>query len=266
MKSNLKTFIKLVVPENQRIILRSHINKVRFFGFMYYCPLCNSSLRKLRPFGQQFPVLTEKKVVGGGYRLNAQCPVCHSTDRERLLYLYLLNNTKFFNKKIKMLHVAPEEVLSRIIKMYSNIDYLTADISSNKVMVKMDITEINYPADTFDVIICNHVLEHIVDDYKAISELFRVLKPGGWGILQVPISLSLEKTYEDFSVTDPAERQVIFGQSDHVRIYAVDYIDRLRKSGFEVDMFNWQEDPFFLSSNKNYALLQSEKLFIVHKF
>ena len=131
--------------------------------------------------------------------------------------------------------MAPEPGLSRIIKRHSNIDYLTADISSDDVMVKMDIAEINYPDKAFDTIICNHVLEHIIDDRKAMRELYRVLKPGGWGILQVPISLSIDKTYEDFSVTAPSEREQVFGQSDHVRIYAIDYLDRLEEFGVEVE-------------------------------
>lgn len=266
LKSKIKKLAKLVIPENQRRKLGCYANKIRFIGFRFKCPICNSHLRKLDPFGLKFPVLTEKNVIGGGYRLNAQCPICHSSDRERLLYLYLLKKTNFFTEKAKkVLHVAPEGGLSRIIKTRSNIDYVTADISANNVMVRMDITKIQYSAETFDVIICNHVLEHIIDDGKAMSELYRVLKPGGWGILQVPISLSLDKTYEDFSVTDPSERETVFGQFDHVRIYAMDYVDRLKKSGFEVDRFNWQEDPEFCGSNNKYGLLRSEHVFIVNK-
>ena len=265
LKNNIKKLAKLVIPENQRRKLRYYGNKIRFFGFRFKCPICNSYLNKLDPFGLKFPVLIEKNVIGGGYRLNAQCPVCYSFDRERLLYLYLLKKTNFFTEKAKVLHVAPEGGLSRIIKAHSNIDYLTADINANNVMVRMDITEINYPAETFDVIICNHVLEHIIDDGKAMSELYRVLKAGGWGILQVPISLSLGKTYEDLSVTDPSERETVFGQSNHVRIYGIDYLDRLKKSGFEVDSFDWQKDPKFCGSSNKFGLLRSEIVFVVNK-
>ena len=231
----------------------------------YKCPICNSHLKKLYPFGLKIPVLTKKKVIGGGYRLNALCPVCYSTDRERLAYLYLSKKTNIFTEVAKLLHVAPEPGLSKIIKKHSNIDYLTADISSDDVMVKMDITEINFPDKTFDIIICNHVLEHIVDDRKAMRELFRVLKPGGWGILQVPMSLSIERTYEDYSITDPAEREQAFGQSDHVRIYAADYQDRLEESGFQSSRFNWEEDKEFEGANNRYGLLQDESVFIVNK-
>jgi SAM-dependent methyltransferase len=265
MKRSINKFTKLLMQESQKRKLKYYVNKVCYFGFKYKCPICNSYLRKLNQFGLKSPVLTDKNVISGGYRLNAQCPVCYSIDRERLLYLYLLKKTDFFSKKAKVLHVAPESRLSRIIKAHSNIDYLTADISASNVMVKMDITEISYPAETFDVIICNHVLEHIVDDAKAMSELYRVLKPGGWGILQVPISLSLETTYENFSVIDPSEREAIFGQSDHVRIYGMDYVDRLKNSGFDVSIFSWQKDPSFFESNNKYGLLQSENVFVVSK-
>lgn len=267
MKIIIKTLAKTLIPENYRAKLMLYRDKARFFGLRYKCPFCNSHLRQLNPFGFKQPVLTENNVIGGGYRLNAECPVCYSTDRERLLYLYLLNKTNFFTQQARVLHVAPELGLSRIIKTHFNIDYLTADISANDVMVKMDITKINYPADTFDVIICNHVLEHIIDDRKAMSELYRVLRPGGWAILQVPISLSLDKTYEDFSITEPSEREQVFGQSDHVRIYAIDYLDRLREVGFETNRFNWREDKNFChSNNKNkYGLLAVESVFAVKK-
>lgn len=161
--------------------------------------------------------------------------------------------------------MAPEPALSAVIGKHSNIDYLTADLNSASAMVKMDITEIDYPDQSFDVIICNHVLEHIIDDSRAMSELRRVLKSGGWGILQVPISLSLAQTYEDFSITDPTEREQVFGQSDHVRIYAIDYLDRLKESGFQVDPFAWWTDREFSDSNNKYGLLKDESIFVVSK-
>lgn len=261
LSNSINTCVKRMFSESQIRILK----KILFFGFRFKCPICHSHLRKMHPFGLNFPVLEKKQVIGGGYRENAVCPVCRSTDRERLLYLYLLNKTSFFTEKAKVLHVAPERELSRVIKTCSNIDYLTADISGNKVMEKMDITEIKHPAETFDIIICNHVLEHVVDDSKAMNELYRILKSGGWGILQVPISMTLDKTYEDISVTDPSEREIKFGQSDHVRIYAKDYLDRLKESGFEVDCFNWEQDTGFFCGDNKYALLQSECVVVVHK-
>jgi SAM-dependent methyltransferase len=266
MKNTIKMILKAIIPERHRFVLRRFINTIRYFGWRYKCPICHSHLRKLLPFGFDFPVLEEKKIIGGGYRLNALCSVCYSTDRERLLYLYLSKITNLFSDEVKLLHVAPEVGLTAVLKKYSNIDYLTADLNSNTVMVKMDITDINYPDNTFDVVICNHVLEHIIDDRKAMRELYRVLKPGGWAILQVPMSLSLSETYEDFSVTTRPEREEIFGQSDHVRIYAKDYCDRLQESGFKIKTFKWwMNDKEFSSSNNKFGLIQDESVFHVTK-
>jgi ubiquinone/menaquinone biosynthesis C-methylase UbiE len=134
--------------------------------------------------------------VGGGYRQNAVCPIS-------------------------------EAAVENILRAKVNVDYLTADVAAKKVMVAMDITNIRFPDNSFDVIICNHVLEHVIDDGKAMSELYRILNPGGWAILQVPISLTLKNTHEDFSITTITGREQAFGQEDHVRIYAEDYQARL---------------------------------------
>jgi len=256
---------KGVTQVRQRFRLKTFIRKIRFFGRKYNCPVCDSDVRGFRPKGFQFPVLAEKQVIGGGYRLNAQCPVCKSTDRERLLYLYLSKKTNILSEQVKLLHVAPEPGLSAFLESLTNVDYITADISKESVMVNMDITDINFPDESFDVIICNHVLEHIIDDRKAMQELHRVLKIGGWAILQVPISLSEGKTCEDSSVTDPSEREQVFGQSDHVRIYARDYLDRLRESGFQVNPFDWWTDKEFVSEDNKYGLLQDESVFQVNR-
>lgn len=260
-----KSLVKRLIPESQKIKLKSYGNKVRFFGTRYKCPACQSNLRKWLPYGYDIPVLIEKKVIGGGYRENALCPVCRSMDRSRLVYLYLLRKTSFFDLQAKVLHVAPEKDLSKVIKLSPNIDYVTADAREGRAMVQMDITDINYPTNSFDVIICNHVLEHIVDDEKAMTELHRVLKPGGWGILQVPMSFVLDETYEDSSITTPEEREVKFGQYDHVRIYAMDYIERLQKAGFDVDVFKWEDDPEFCADDNKFGLLESERVFVVKK-
>jgi SAM-dependent methyltransferase len=210
--------------------------------------------------GYDLPVILEKQITGSGLR-NAMCPVCGSSDRIRLLYLFLKTKTNLFIQPIKLLHLAPEKPLMDIFFKQRNIDYLTADLNPENVMEKMDITDIQYPKNTFDAIMCNHVLEHIPDDRKAMSELFRVLKPGGWAILQVPVSMILEATYEDFTVTSPQEREKHFGQKDHVRIYAMDYTQRLKEAGFKVEEYNWSNDPDLGNDENRFGLNRDETVY-----
>jgi len=230
----------------------------------FECTFCGGHFRKLLPEGLHFPVLNEKRIVGGGYRLNATCPSCYSFDRERLIYLYLKRKTNVFSERLKMLHVAPELNLQKVLKARPNIDYVSIDMDSKAAMVQMDITNIQYEKDCFDVIICNHVLEHIPNDRRAMSELYRILKPRGWSILQVPISLSLRETYEDPKVETPAERERVFGQSDHVRIYARDYKQRLESVGFAVEVCS-PSIEFSISEVRKYALLKDENIYLCSK-
>jgi SAM-dependent methyltransferase len=241
------------------------LKRIYYFGHQNECPLCKSHVRRFLPFGLEFPVLKQKEVVGAGSR-NAQCPVCGCIDRERLLYLYLLHQTDIFQKPQKLLHIAPEPSLSKIFRDKLGKDYLAADLFPKDFMVKMDITDIQFPANTFDAIICSHVLEHIPDDHKAMGELYRVLKPGGWAILQVPISLSLKNTYEDFTITSESARAEAFGQKDHVRIYAKDYKDRLEQVGFKVEVFHWNDGTnLFGNSNNKFRLNEKEDIYIAYK-
>jgi len=262
MKNIIKDIVKLLIP----VKLRPAFKALYWFGFKYKCPFCNSHLRIFLQFGLKSDILKEKQVVGGGYRQNVICPICGSMDRERLLYLYLLHKTDVFAKPKKLLHVAPEARLSNILQVNVSGSYLTADISGIDVMINMDIIDIQFPDDSFDAIICSHVLEHIIDDRKAMSELYRTLKPGGWAILQVPISLSLENTYEDFSITTIRGREEAFGQGDHVRIYAEDYQDRLAKAGFKVSVFKWVTEPENFGGRRNvFGLNEKESVYFARK-
>lgn len=267
LKCRIIKFIKSIVPKKKREMIKLLISKARFFGFKFRCPFCNSYLANFLAAGYNYPVLETKRVIGAGYRLTAQCPVCHSLDRERLIYLFLLNKTKIFDEDLKLLHIAPEYRLEAVFCEKKKIDYLTADLNSNSTMVKMDVTDIHFPNESFDFIICNHVLEHVVDDRKAMSELFRTLKFGGYAILQVPMSLSLEDTYEDHSVVTPGEREKAFGQADHVRIYAKkDYKNRLEQSGFMVKEFDWScDDENFGGPSNKFGLIDNETVFFATK-
>ena len=211
-------------------------------------------------------MLREANIVGAGYRLNCRCPRCRSRDKERLLYLYLVNDTGIFDQNVRLLHVAPERNLSKEFSKHRNIDYLTADINPNagsgQMMVKMDITDIQYDDDSFDAIVCCHVLEHVLDDRKAISEFYRTLKPGGWAILQVPVSLSLDTTLEDPTVTTREERERVFGQANHVRLYGKDYKHRLEEAGFSVEEFEWtKSNERYGGPTNRYGLNENEVIY-----
>lgn len=266
MKETVEASLRTLVPVKFRPRLRATYERLSCLGFRYKCPFCNSRLRRFLPSGLSFPVLEEREVVGGRWRPNARCPTCDSSDRERLLYLYLLHKTDIFEKPQKVLHVAPEANVTKMLRVNATVDYLTADMSSKSVLVQMDITDIQFADDAFDAIICNHVLEHVVDDRKAMSELYRTLKPGGWAILQVPVSLTLSETYEDLSITTTAGREEAFGQGDHVRIYAKDYQDRLEQAGFKVNVFKWITDAENFGGRQNiFGLDEEECVYFVSK-
>lgn len=168
-------------------------------------------------------------------RENVLSPSTLSLERHRLLWLFLQRETDFFKSKLKVLHFAPEQAFYKRFRNLSHLDYTTTDLNSPLADVEADICNLPFDDNTFDVILCNHVLEHIPDDHKAMQELFRVLTPGGWGVFQIPQDLDREWTFEDDSITDRKERAKIFGQYDHVRIYGRDYFDKLRNVGFEVE-------------------------------
>ena len=192
-----------------------------YYGNARFCPLCGKSSNRFVKFGL-IP------------REDAACPRCGALERHRFLWLFLKEKTDFFNAEQKrMLHVAPEPCFETKFREVLGQGYLTADLYDPNAMVKMDITDIQYPEQSFDFIYCSHVLEHVFEDVKAMAEFHRVLKSDGWAILLVPIIS--EKTYEDASIVDPKERLKAFGQSDHVRKYGPDYVDRLREAGFTVD-------------------------------
>jgi len=166
---------------------------------------------------------------------------------------------------IKLLHIAPEKNLQKIFKSFSHIKYISGDCNSlMNCNIRLDITDMNFEDNFFDFIICNHVLEHIVDDRKAMCELFRVLRPKGFSILQVPISKKAKETLEDFSITSPEERERYFGQKDHVRIYGKDYRKRLEDVGFKVNLYDIKND-LSIQDIKKYGFNESEILYVCRK-
>lgn len=192
-----------------------------YWGNKVECPICGGHFRKFLPYGY------------GEAMDNRLCPKCLSLERHRLLWLYLKEKTGFFTDNLKVLHFAPEQPFLKRFRALKNLDYTTADIDSPIADLNLDVTEMNIPDNQYDVLICNHVLEHVDNVDKAFSEIKRVLKPGGWAILMVPINPDVD-TFEDPSVTDPEERKRLFGQYDHVRQFGRDYADVLSKAGFKV--------------------------------
>ncbi|MCH8318230.1 MAG: class I SAM-dependent methyltransferase [Bacteroidetes bacterium] len=165
---------------------------------------------------------------------------------------------------LKVLHLAPERCFIKRFEALSTIDYITADLESPWAKIKMDIHDIPFEENTFDVIFCNHVLEHVDDDKKAMRELCRVLKPDGWAIMQPFINTKLEKTYEDPAITTPKEREKAYWQADHLRMYGLDYKERLENEGFSVKV-----DDFVKGLGKDlikrYGLSEEEQVYVCSK-
>ncbi|MBL3658092.1 class I SAM-dependent methyltransferase [Fulvivirga sediminis] len=217
------------------------------------CPIVNKSYKKFLPYGRIKP------------RPNALCPDSLSLERHRLIWLFLKQKTDFFDKKIHFLHIAPEQCFLKPFEAQHGENYITADLVSPLAKVKMDVHNIPFDNNTFDAAMCNHVMEHVEDDIQSMSEICRVLKPGGWAILQVPFFSPVpDETFEDKSITNPRDREKAYGQDDHVRLYGKDYADRLRRAGFEVD-----ENRFVYElpaeQVKKYALPANEIIYLCKK-
>jgi SAM-dependent methyltransferase len=200
----------------------------------------------------------------GVQRNNVLSPSTLSLERHRLLWLYLKNETNFFTDNLKVLHFAPEQAFYKRFRNMKNLDYVTTDLNSPLADVKADICNLPFEDNTFDVLLCNHVLEHIPDDTKAMRELYRVLKVGGMGIFQIPQDLNRALTFEDDSIVDKKERAKIFGQYDHVRVYGRDYFDKLRAVGFKVKEIDYTKS---MSAEKisEYCLAEGEIIPVVYK-
>ena len=197
------------------------------------CPICGKQVREFLPYGY------------GVSRRDALCPRCLALERHRLLWLYIERETDLLKGYPILLHIAPEVALKRKFeqhygKEYAN-HYLTADLESPLAKLHFDIQNIPLGDKSVDVVICNHILEHIEDDRKALRELHRILRPNGWGVVLVPQDYNRETTFEDDTITSPEERARVFGQYDHRRIYGRDYANRLRECGFEVEEIEYEK-------------------------
>lgn len=229
--------------------LRDRLRTIYYLGLTYRCPFCGFRSRDWSPIGWDLPVLEEKQVAGAGRR-KAGCFNCGSNDRERLIHTYLEREGLLTRMPtLRVLHIAPEITLREYLlhrnkpREYVIGDKKTAGYAYPPEVVDLDATELPLADSHFDVVICNHVLEHIPDDRLAMAEIHRVLAPGGTAILQVPYAWGLDHTEEDLAINDPRERERRYGQFDHVRLYGRDYEDRLREVGFEVMLLRMGKDP-----------------------
>ncbi|MDZ4665601.1 MAG: methyltransferase domain-containing protein [Bacteroidota bacterium] len=208
----------------QLSLIFSKIAPLVYYGNRYEDPISGKTYRKFLPYGYS----------GRAKRKNVLCPGSLSLERHRLLWLYLKQRTDFFSKPHKMLHIAPEQCFYKLFKAQSNLNYTTGDYNSPIADIHFDLHKAPFNDNSFDVIFCNHVLEHVEDSAVCMKELYRIMKPGGWGIFQVPLDVAAQKTLEDKSIVTEEDREKHYWQKDHVRLFGLDYKDKLAVAGFNV--------------------------------
>ncbi len=272
MTFSLKNLLKRAIPLKYRLLRYAMSEKLKYYpqrlvnlGDRVQCPFCGWTFARFLPSRMGSRPFAGDSPRGDDCTVNTLCPRCHSHGRERLLYLYLTHKTDLFSHSDRyLLHVAPEPCLERVLRRFIGPRCLTTDLDQPGVGVRMDITAIPNPASSFDVILCCHVLEHVIDDRAAMAEIYRVLRPDGFAVLQVPISLELAKTYEDPTIVSPEARLRAFGQHDHVRLYGIDYTERLRSVGFFVRTYS-STGEFGQDAVERYGLISEERIFVCSK-
>ena len=234
-------------------------------GNNYFCPICKFKASKFLPYGQDHDAIKKFKIIGMGYRINALCPNCFSKDRERLVYLFLekLLKQKVINFDSKIIHFSPESSLENNFFRKKFINYTTADIVIGKCDVDIDLQNFEYKEKNFDLVICNHVLEHIEDDMIAIKNIYSILKPGGFALLQVPLSTLIDKDFKKNEFNTKKEKLNLYGQVDHVRIFSEkNYLKKIEQNGFILAIDEMFQEKKILPSH---GLNNSEKVIFVKK-
>lgn len=213
------------------------------------CPCCGGRFRRFRPFGTPL-------------RPDVHCPRCGSLERHRLVWLAFERSPELLEGAPRLLHVAPEAALARRLLSVPGLRYLSADLAQ-PASLRLDLTLLPFQDGSFDALVCNHVLEHVGDDRAAMRELRRVLRPGGWALLQSPLDPTRAHTDEDPDA-EPEERARRFGQADHLRLYGRDYPERLAAAGLSVDEWRWMED-LGPALGARYGLDPDESLFLCRR-
>lgn len=255
MWRKIRNVLPLRPSEPFRVGVRRWLRQARLlpqFEDPAECPVCGTVVESFLPSGLQ-------RVVP-----DRMCPTCTSLERHRAVWLYFQQRTNLFTEPLRMLDVAPDRAFGPRFAELPNVCYLSADLASPKAMIRLDLTDAPHPDASFDVIYVSHVLEHIPDDRRAMREIYRILRPGGWAVLLVPMFGAT--TREDPTVVDPAERERLFGQDNHVRMYGHDgeYERRLGEAGFDVtaDHFVADLDPALV---RRYRLQADELIHLCSK-
>ena len=218
------------------------------------CPVCEKKFKRFLAYG-----------YGEQNRPNVLCPHDFTLERHRLMWYYLRNHSNFFTaESLKVMHVAPEQCFLGKFKKQKNLDYVTSDLESPIADMHFDLHSIPLEDNQYDVIFCNHVMEHVDDYLQCMKELYRIMKPGGWGIMQVPVDYNRDDTYEDPTITDPKEREKHYWQYDHVRLFGKNYPDKLREAGFLVEDFEFKKE-MSKEEYERYRFQDFEILYIVRK-
>lgn len=253
MKRIIRFFLRNIPRKflQRFVYLATNILKIFYLGSNVECPVCRKHYRKFLPYGYVKS------------RENALCPNCLSLERHRLLWLYLNNRTNLFKDNLRFLHIAPELCFISKFKKAGNLTYHTADLESPWADIHLNVEEMPLEDESYDVIMANHILEHVENLDKALKEIYRVLKKGGWAILLSPINPERETTYADSSITEPLEREKHFGQKDHLREFGQDYVEVLSMSGLEVKADNYIEE--LKPEEIKLSAIAQDKITIEHK-
>lgn len=222
-----KRVLLRLMPGRRRHELLGAVRGIRYRGELVECPCCASTFSRFLPHRG---------------RAQAKCPRCGALERHRLLWLFLERETDLFERPGAMLHIAPEYAFLKRFSRTDGLRYETGDFDSPLATHKLDVMDLPFETESFDFLMCNHVLEHVEDDRRALGEIHRVLKPGGWAILMCPVDYRRATTLEDPTVVTPEDRHRVFGQSDHTRLYGRDYPERLAEGGFSVRADRYLDD------------------------
>lgn len=245
MFASLRNSLPYVRFKRAKKVIQRAIKLPRYLGSEHRCPICGVGLRAFKPIWRSYT----RKVEQFGYvhrhaeletfnREAFSCPKCDASDRDRLMAIFLDGILPALAKGggIRLTEFAPSDPLSRKISRNPSIEYRTADLYRNDVQDRIDLTDISYPDELTDIFICSHMFEHIPDDRKAMRELYRILKPGGFGLVLVPLAVGVDETHEDPTIVSDELRWKYFGMGDHVRHYGKrDFVERLTAAGFVVD-------------------------------